>query len=66
MEMKTSDVVLWCVWLALTCLMLFKHEEQRGEIQRLNGVVYELRMERVDWVSEELTIENWSVVTDGK
>ena len=44
--MKTSDKVLWFVWLALIGLMLFKHEEQRAEIQRLNGVVYELRMER--------------------
>ena len=64
--MKTSDKVLWFVWLALIGLMLFKHEEQRAEIQRLNGVVYELRMERVDWVSKELTIENWSVVENEK
>lgn len=48
--MKTSDKVLWLVWLALIGLMLFKHEEQRAEIQRLNGVVYELRMERVEWL----------------
>ena len=48
--MKTSDKVLWLVCLALIGLMLFKHEEQRAEIQRLNGVVYELRMERVDWL----------------
>ena len=64
--MKTSDKVLWLVWLALIGLMLFKHEEQRAEIQRLNGVVYELRMERLDWVSKELTIENWSVVENEK
>ena len=49
-RMKTSDKVLWFVWLALIELMLFKHEEQRAEIQRLNGVVYELRMERVEWL----------------
>ena len=50
--MKTSDKVLWFVWLALLGLMLFKHEEQRAEIQRLNGVVYELRMERSGWISD--------------
>ena len=48
--MKTSDKVLWFVWLALIGLMMFKHEEQRAEIQRLNGVVYELRMERSEWL----------------
>ena len=48
--MKKSDKVLWLVWLALIGLMLFKHEEQRAEIQRLNGVVYELRMERSEWL----------------
>ena len=40
--MKTSDKVLW--------LMLFKHEEQRAEIQRLYGVLYVLRMERSEWL----------------
>ena len=48
--MKRSDKVLWFVWLALIGLMMFKHEEQRAEIQRLNGVVYELRMERSEWL----------------
>ena len=48
--MKTSDKVLWLVWLVLIGLMMFKHEEQRAEIQRLNGVVYELRMERSEWL----------------
>ena len=48
--MKISDKVLWFVWLALIGLMMFKHEEQRAEIQRLNGVVYELRMERSEWL----------------
>ena len=48
--MKKSDKVLWFVWLALIGLMMFKHEEQRAEIQRLNGVVYELRMERSEWL----------------
>ena len=48
--MKKSDKVLWFVWLALIGLMMFKHEEQRAVIQRLNGVVYELRMERSEWL----------------
>ena len=48
--MKKSDKVLWFVWLALIGLMMFKHEEQRAEIQRLNGVVYELRVERSEWL----------------
>ena len=49
-KMKKSDKVLWFVWLALIGLMMFKHEEQRAEIQRLNGVVYELRVERSEWL----------------
>ena len=48
--MKISDKVLCFVWLALIGLMMFKHEEQRAEIQRLNGVVYELRKERSEWL----------------
>lgn len=48
--MKQSDKLLWVVWLLLIGIMVFKHEEQRGEIQRLNGVVYELRMERSEWL----------------
>ena len=28
------------------------HDKQRMEIQRLNGVVYELRMERSGWISD--------------
>ena len=62
-KMKTSDTVLWVVWLALIGLMLFTHDKQRMEIQRLNGVVYELRMERVDWVSRELGLEDWGIVS---
>jgi hypothetical protein len=50
--MKTSDKVLWVVWLSLIGLMLFTHDKQRMEIQRLNGVVYELRMERSGWISD--------------
>ena len=45
-KMKTSDKVLWIGWLFLIGLMLFVNDKQQMEIQRLNGVVYELRMER--------------------
>ena len=62
--MKTSDKVLWIVWLLLIGLMLFTHDKQRMEIQRLNGVVYELRMERVEWVSRELGLEDWKTVVE--
>ena len=50
--MKTSDKVLWIGWLLLVGLMLFTNDKQRMEIQRLNGVVYELRMERSGWISD--------------
>ena len=50
--MKTSDKVLWIGWLLLVGLMLFVNDKQKMEIQRLNGVVYELRMERNGWISE--------------
>ena len=50
--MKTSDKVLWIAWLLLIGLMLFTNDKQRMEIQRLNGVVYELRMERSGWISD--------------
>ncbi len=50
--MKTSDKVLLIVWLLLVGLMLFTNDKQRMEIQRLNGVVYELRMERSGWISD--------------
>ena len=56
-KMKKSDKVLWFVWLALIGLMMFKHEEQRAEIQRLNGVVYELRMERSEWLHKLQVME---------
>ena len=52
LKMKTSDAILWVVWLSLIGLMLFTHDKQRMEIQRLNGVVYELRMERSGWISD--------------
>ena len=50
--MKTSDKVLWIGWLLLVALMLFVNDNKRMEIQRLNGVVYELRMERSGWISD--------------
>ena len=36
---------------------MFKHEEQRADIQRLNGVVYELRMERSEWLHKLQVME---------
>ena len=64
--MKISDKVLWFVWLALIGLMMFKHEEQRAEIQRLNGVVYELRMERVEWVHNIQVMEARVASVEGR
>jgi hypothetical protein len=37
---------------AIDRLMLFTNDKQNLEIQRLNGVVYELRMERSGWISD--------------
>ena len=48
--MKTSEKVWFLCWLLLIGLMLFTNDKQRMEIQRLNGVVYELRMERSEWL----------------
>ena len=64
--MKTSDKALWLVWLALIGLMLFKHEEQRAEIQRLNGVVYELRMERSEWLHNIQVMEARVASVEGR
>ena len=64
--MKSSDKVLWLVWLALIGLLLFKHEEQRAEIQRLNGVVYELRMERSEWLHNIQVMEAKVASVDGR
>ena len=50
--MKTSDKVLLIGWLLLVGLMSFVNDKQKMEIQRLNGVVYELRMERSGWISD--------------
>ena len=48
--MKKSEKVWFICWLLLVGLMLFTNDKQRMEIQRLNGIVYELRMERVEWL----------------
>lgn len=50
--MKKSEKVWFICWLLLIGLMLFTNDKQRMEIQRLNGVVYELRMERSGWISD--------------
>ena len=50
--MKKSEKVCFICWLLLVGLMLFVNDKQRMEIQRLNGVVYELRMERSGWISD--------------
>ena len=50
--MKISEKVWFICWLVLVGLMLFTNDKQRMEIQRLNGVVYELRMERSGWISD--------------
>ena len=48
--MKKSEKVCFICWLLLVGLMLFTNDKQKMEIQRLNGVVYELRMERSEWL----------------
>ena len=50
--MKKSEKVWFICWLLLVGLMLFTNDKQKMEIQRLNGVVYELRMERNGWISD--------------
>ena len=49
-KMKKSEKVWFICWLVLIGLMLFVNDKQKMEIQRLNGVVYELRMERSEWL----------------
>ena len=51
-KMKKSEKVWFICWLVLVGLMLFVNDKQQMEIQRLNGVVYELRMERSGWISD--------------
>ena len=55
--MKKSDKVLWIAWLLLVGLMLVVNDKQRMEIQRLNGIVYELRMERSEWLHKLQVME---------
>ena len=55
--MKKSDKVWFICWLVLIGLMLFTNDKQRMEIQRLNGVVYELRMERSEWLHKLQVME---------
>ena len=50
--MKKSEKVWFICWLLLVVLMVFTIDIQQMEIQRLNGVVYELRMERSGWISD--------------
>ena len=64
--MKTSDRFFWLVWLLLIGLMLFTHDKQRMEIQRLNGVVYELRMERSGWISDLNVMEAKVASVEGR
>ena len=55
--MKKSEKVWFICWLLLIGLMLFTNDKQRMEIQRLNGVVYELRMERAEWLHKLQVME---------
>ena len=55
--MKKSEKVWFICWLVLVGLMLFVNDKQKMEIQRLNGVVYELRMERVEWLHKLQVME---------
>ena len=55
--MKKSEKVWFICWLLLVGLMLFTNDKQRMEIQRLNGVVYELRMERSEWLHKLQVME---------
>ncbi len=55
--MKISEKVWFICWFVLVGLMLFTNDKQRMEIQRLNGVVYELRMERSEWLHKLQVME---------
>ena len=55
--MKKSEKVWFICWLLVVGLMLFVNDKQRMEIQRLNGVVYELRMERSEWLHKLQVME---------
>ena len=64
--MKTSDKVLLIGWLLLVGLMLFVNDKQKMEIQRLNGVVYELRMERSEWLHKLQVMEARVASVEGR
>ena len=64
--MKTSDKVLWIGWLLLVGLMLFVNDKQKMEIQRLNGVVYDLRMERSEWLHNIQVMEARVASVEGR
>ena len=55
--MKKSEKVWFICWLLLVGLMLFTNDKQKMEIRRLNGVVYELRMERSEWLHKLQVME---------
>ena len=64
--MKKSEKVWFICWLVLVGLMLFTHDKQRMEIQRLNGVVYELRMERSEWLHNIQVMEARVASVEGR
>ena len=64
--MKKSEKVLFIGWLLLVGLMLFVNDKQRMEIQRLNGVVYELRMERSEWLHNIQVMEARVASVEGR
>ena len=64
--MKKSEKVWLICWLLLVGLMLFTNDKQRMEIQRLNGVVYELRMERSEWLHNMQVMEARVASVEGR
>ena len=64
--MKKSEKVWFICWLVLVGLMLFVNDKQKMEIQRLNGVVYELRMERSEWLHNIQVMEARVASVEGR
>ena len=64
--MKKSEKVCFICWLLLVGLMLFTNDKQKMEIQRLNGVVYELRMERSEWLHNIQVMEARVASVEGR
>ena len=64
--MKESEKVWFICWLVLIGLMLFVNDKQKMEIQRLNGVVYELRMERSEWLHNIQVMEARVASVEGR